>query len=205
MNSFAQTQRSAEVPRRAPNHHPLVVCAWNGLGRGLRHEGLLSMAVEPRLLVEPQCPLVFSTGEQHDLVAVLAPRFAKSMRKNSLAPALATMLRMRHDILDDAVRSAGAREVRNDGERATRDERAGGKATEVFDSRIGDDLRPNSRDHCRRWQWVVAFVQVHIQTEQRLKLVRLEFTDVHVSGPTLESGQTTLSSNQTPATRNAAC
>ena len=77
------------------------------------------MTIEARLLIEPQRVFFLSTGEQHDLVAALSPGFGKSMRKNSFAPALTTMRCMSDDILNDAVRAAGAREIRNDGERAT--------------------------------------------------------------------------------------
>ena len=146
------------------------------------------MTIEARLLIEPQCAFVFSAGEQHDLVAALLPGFGKSMRKDSFAPTLPTMRCMSDDILDDPVRSASAREIRNDGQRATRNERAGCKPTEVLDSRVGKSLRPNSLDRCTRRRRFVALVQVRVQSEQRLKLVGPEFTDVHVSGLTVELG-----------------
>ena len=107
------------------------------------------MPIESCLLIEPQGAFIFSTRKQHDFVTVLVPCLAKRIRKNGLPPTLAPMRRVGYDVFDYAVWAAATREVRNDGERATRDERAGSKATEVLDSRIGRGLGPNSLGDCR--------------------------------------------------------
>src|SRR5688572_9149767 len=106
------------------------------------------MPVEPRLLIEPKCCFVFSAGEQHDLVATLAPGVTEGVRENCLAPTLTTICRMSNDILDYAVRTAGAREVWNDCKRATRNERARGETSKVLDSWVRKNLRPNCLGHC---------------------------------------------------------
>ena len=138
---------------------------------GLRDKRLLVMPIESRLLIEPQRGFVFSAGEQHDLVAILAPSVTERVRENCSAPALTAVHRMSDDILDYAVWAAGAREVWNDCYRTTRNERARGEASKVLDSRVRKSLRPNFLGNCGRRRRVVALVQVRIQTEQRLKLV----------------------------------
>ena len=80
------------------------------------------MLIESRALIEPQRGFIFSASEQHDLVAILAPGFAESMREDCLAPSLATVRGMSDNILYHAIRAASAREVRNDSERAARNE-----------------------------------------------------------------------------------
>ena len=138
---------------------------------GLGDERLLVTRIEPHLLIESQRSFVFSAGEQHDLVAILAPSVTERVRENCSAPALTAVHRMSDDILDYAVWAAGAREVWNDCYRTTRNERARGEASKVLDSRVRKSLRPNFLGNCGRRRRVVALVQVRIQTEQRLKLV----------------------------------
>ena len=87
--------------------------------------------------------------------------------------------RMSHDIFDHPIGAAGTREIRDDRERAARNERARGEATEVFDSRVGKCLRPHCIGNRLGWRWIVALVQVCVQAEQLLELILLDFADVH--------------------------
>jgi hypothetical protein len=77
-------------------------------------ERLLVMLIEPRLLIESQCSFVFSAGEQHDLVAILAPSVPERVREHCFTPTLTAVHCVSDDILYYAVRTAGAREVWND-------------------------------------------------------------------------------------------
>ena len=73
------------------------------LGRtapGLSDERLLVMRIEPRVLIESQGSFVFSAGEQHDVVAILAPSVIERVREDCFAPTLTAVHRMSHHILD---------------------------------------------------------------------------------------------------------
>lgn len=59
------------------NGMPKAARLTDGLARRLGHKRLLSMSVEPCLLIETQRAFIFSPREQHDLVATLLPREGK--------------------------------------------------------------------------------------------------------------------------------
>ena len=138
------------------------------------------MLIEARLLIEPQRGFVFSAGEEHDLVAALAPSVTESAREDCFAPTLATVRSMSNDVLDYAVRAASPREVWDDRERATRNERVRNETSKVFDSRVCKSFRPHCLGDSGRRRRVVVVVQMRIQAKQQLEVVRLEFAYVHV-------------------------
>lgn len=137
----------------------------------LRDEGLLAVPIEARLLIEAQSGFVFPAGEQHDFVAMLPPGSVERVREHRFPPPLSTMRRMSDDILDDAIRAAGTREVWNDGERTARNKRARCVAAKVLDSRIRERLGPNRFGDRGRRRWIVTLVQMRVQAQQRLELV----------------------------------
>ena len=137
------------------------------------------MRIKPCPLIESECGFVLSACQQHDLVTIVTPCIAESVHQDRLTPTSTAMRRMRDDGLDYAVRTASAREIWNNRERTAGNEQAGTEPSKIFDSRVRQSLQPNRLGYFGRRRWIVMLVQMRIQTEQRLELMRLEFADVH--------------------------
>ena len=93
-------------------------------------------------------------------------------------PALIAMGRVRHHVLDDAIRAAGAREVGDDGQRAGRNQLAFIPPSKLPNARVGERLSPYGLHLGFRGQRVVVRVQMGVQAKQRGKVFGAEFGDV---------------------------
>lgn len=142
---------------------------------------MLFIAVKASRFIEPRCCLVFPAGEQHHLIASGSPGMGKRVREDRLAVPLVSVAGVRHNVFDDAVWPTAAREVGDDCERATGNQRIPHPAPENRVPRLRHDLLPDSLCDCIIGEWVILPVKVRVEFEQGRKVARFKRSDLHSS------------------------
>lgn len=110
------------------------------------------------------------------------------VREYCLAVPLIPMAGVRHHVLDDAVRPAAARQVGDDGECTTGNQRIANIASEDAVMGIGQDLLPCILDDCAGRKRVILAVKMRVEREQIVQVAGVKRSNRHGVARISENG-----------------
>lgn len=101
------------------------------------------------------------------------------MREDRLAAAPVSVARVRHNVLDEAVGPAAAREIGCDGQCTARNERVVDESPKNSVVLIRQDLLPGRQNNCIIGERIIVPVQVLVERNEIAEITRFKLSDHH--------------------------
>lgn len=114
----------------------------------------------------------FGPAQQHRLIAASAPRLAQCVIDDGRPKSALSIVRVGHDILDERVRPAAAREIRDDDKATRRNERARLDANDAPEARTAQHRLPGFLSLRAVRDGIVGRVEMAVKLEEIGKVAR---------------------------------